>query len=501
MFSLQRQVYLDNNATTSVSRPVRKRMMQVLKGYYGNPSSPYSLGRSAARILAESRATVAGAMGAQAEEVIFTSCASEANNFLLKSLSQHYLAKGKRKIISSPIEHPSVMQTLEYLESSGVEVCYLSVDSQGFISLHELESLLDESTFLICCMLANNEIGTIQDIKGICELARQHNIHVMSDCVQALGKIPVNVNELGVDFASFSAHKIYGPKGVGAIYMKGDLPLCPLIHGGHQETGIRAGTESLHNIAGFAEACKAIPDSLAKQQQIAQNKQFFINGLKGLNEALQIISPDRACLSNTISVRFPGLNNAVLMATLDLYGISASAGSACSTAGTEPSHVLLSLGLSEEQANETLRFSLSETTKQRDLLYTLRIFSNVFAGKTPEIQAVRASKIDKAFIENPQNYLLDIRFWHERQMLKGIPNSYEVSFLFFKRYVKQIPKNKNIVVICMGGIDATAIAFTLKKRGIDNISFVLGGVVAWRLAQADLYKEIGGFNITKLTPS
>ena len=500
MFSMQRQVYLDNNATTPVSRTVWKKMTKILKNHYGNPSSPYCLGQGSARILEESREIIASTIGADPQEVIFTSCATEANNQILKSLSQHYVAEGKKKIISSPVEHPSVMETLQYLENNGTEICYLSVDKNGFISLQELESIIDSNTFLICCICANNEIGTIQDIKAIGKLGKKYNIHVMSDCVQAIGKIPVDVKELGLDFASFSAHKIHGPKGIGAFYMKSDVALSPLIHGGHQEVGVRAGTESLHNIAGFAQACKAIPELLEKQAEIKQSKQTLIDGLKNLNTSLEINSPDKACLSNTISIRFPNFNNAVLVATLDSYGISVSAGSACSTGGTEPSHVLRAIGLSDNEANETLRISLSETTRPKDLSYVLRIFDNIFAGKTPEIQAIKASQVDKVFIDNPDNYLLDIRFWHERQMLKGLPNSREASFIFFKRYAKQIPKDKNIVVICMGGIDATAIAFSLKKRGIQNVSFILGGVIAWRIAQADLYNELGGTNITRLAP-
>jgi len=500
MFSLQRQVYLDNNATTPLSRSVQKSMQRVLKQIFGNPSSTYRMGRSAARLMQESRSIIADTIGANTEDLIFTSSATEANNYILKSLSEFFLAQGKRKIISSPLEHPSIMSTLEYLENQGVVVDYLKVDSNGFISLEHLEALIDNQTFLVCCMLANNEIGTIQDMAGICDIAHQNQIPVMSDCVQALAKIDVNIGKMGIDFASFSAHKIHGPKGIGVACLNSSFELPSFIHGGHQEVGKRAGTEGLHNIVGFAEACKAVPELLQKQTQVESLKQKFIKDLTAIKSDVIINSVETDCLPNTLSVRFPGVNNAVLMASLDMHGISVSAGSACSSAGTSPSHVLINIGLSEEEAGETIRFSLSESTSEKQLQYVVGILANIFAGKTPEIQAIKARQLDRTFIEDQQNYLLDVRFWHERQMLKGLPLSHEVSFLFFRRYVKQIPKDRHIIVVCMAGIDATGIAFSLKKRGYENVSFVLGGVVAWRIAQAHLYKEMAGKDITKLLP-
>lgn len=501
MFSLQRQVYLDNNATTPVSRAVQKKMAQVLCKHYGNPSSPYSKGRSAARVLEQSRESIAQAIGARAEEIIFTSSATEANNFILKSLAQNSRSKGKTKIIASPIEHPSIKETLAYLSSSGFTIDYISVDKNGVISLEQLEEMIDENTFLVCCMLANNEIGTIQNMRGISEITKKKGVRLLSDCVQGLGKVAIDVNQLGIDFATFSAHKIHGPKGIGAAYIKSDITLSPFIHGGHQESGIRAGTESLHNIAGFAEACKAIPYLLKQQQKIQANKTRFTEKLRQLKPDIEINSPEDSSLANTTSIRFPGFNNAMLMAALDHYGISVSAGSACSTAGTEPSHVLTAIGLSDAAADETLRFSLAETTKPKELDYTLKILDSIFSGKVPEVQALKASTIDQSFISNPDNFLLDIRFWHERKMLKGLPNSSEASFIFFKRYIDQVPKNKHVVVVCMGGVDATAVAFQLKKRGYHDVSFIIGGVVAWRLTQSALYKTQGGTNIVQLQPN
>ena len=241
----KRNVYLDHNATTKVSSRVRRKMNHVLKYCYGNPSSLYGIARESACILEDARQKVADSIHADSHEIYFTGCATESNNAVLKSVSNHYYTK-KKKIISTPIEHPSVINTLEFLKTQGIVVEYCPVDRHGRVLLAELERLIDDDTFLICCMLANNEIGTIQDIPAISKIAHAHNVLLLSDCVQALGKIPIDVHEWAIDYASFSAHKLYGPKGVGAIYVKNGSPLTPFMHGGHQENGMRAGTESLH---------------------------------------------------------------------------------------------------------------------------------------------------------------------------------------------------------------------------------------------------------------
>jgi cysteine desulfurase len=220
-------------------------MNHVLKYCYGNPSSLYGIARESACILEDARQKVADSIHADSHEIYFTGCATESNNAVLKSVSNHYFPK-KKKIISPPIEHPSVINTLEFLKTQGIDVEYCPVDRNGRVLLAELERLIDDDTFLICCMLANNEIGTIQDIPAISKIAHAHNVLLLSNCVQALGKIPIDVHEWAIDYASFSAHKLYGPKGVGAIYVKNGSPLTPFMHGGHQENGMRAGTESLH---------------------------------------------------------------------------------------------------------------------------------------------------------------------------------------------------------------------------------------------------------------
>lgn len=379
----KKNVYLDNNATTYLSSSVRKTMNRVMKYHWGNPSSGYHKGKTAFQIIEHARDQVAKAINAHSHEIYFTGSATESNNAVLKTLSNHFYPK-KRKIISTPIEHPSVLNTLEFLETQGIIVQYCSVDRFGFISVKELEKLIDEDTFLICCILANNEIGTIQNIQEISALAKLHNILVMSDCVQAFGKIPINVKEMGVDYATFSAHKLYGPKGVGGLYAKISSPLAPFIHGGHQEEGMRAGTESVHNIAGFGKACNQVRNLISYSNNIKILKEQFIEQLKMVKPDIIINSPTENCLSNTISATLPDVNSRELMMMLDYYGISVSSGSACSTQLNKPSHVLKSIGLSDKLADETIRISLGKDTKKGDINYTIRIIEKYL--KTNKIE-------------------------------------------------------------------------------------------------------------------
>ena len=499
MFRLQRKVYFDSNATTNVSRRVRRRIDRVLKQHYGNPSSLYALARESAAVLEDAREVVASTINARPNEIFFIGCASEANNHVLKALSDIFYPK-KRKIISSPIEHPSVMSCLEYLSDRDIKVEFLPVDGEGRVLVEKLEEMIDADTFLVCCMLANNEIGTLQDVGGISEICRKHGVLVMSDCVQALGKIAVDVARLGVDYATFSAHKLHGPKGVGAVFVREGSPFQPLIHGGHQEAGMRAGTEAVHNIAGFAEACKAVGRALTKADETAARKRLFVEELKKIKPDIVINSPTEACLPNTVSITFPGFSNALLMAALDARGVAVSAGSACSTSETTPSHVLKAIGLTDEQADETIRFSMSEQTSVGDVRYVAGAIRDHLEGKTLSIRFLRPSQVDEGFLFDDGNYILDIRFWHERKLLKSLPNSFEASFIRLNRYLHHLPRNKHILVVCISGIDATIAAHILKSKGFESVSVLRTGAAGWRFKQPELYRRYAGVDVTKLEP-
>lgn len=501
LLRFKRHVYLDHNATTNVSSHVRRKMNHVLKYCYGNPSALYGLARKSAAIMEEARQHVADAIHAEPHEIYFTGCATESNNAVLKSVSNYFYPR-KKKIISLPIEHPSVINTLEFLKTQGIVVEYCPVDRQGRMLPAELEKLIDENTFLVCCMLANNEIGTIQDITAITKIAARHNVLVLSDCVQAFGKIPIDVRGWGIDYASFSAHKFYGPKGVGALYVKQGSPFAPFMHGGHQENGMRAGTESIHNIAGFGAACQDVNKLLAHTEQIRVLKRQFIQRLKEIKADCVINSPLEAdCLPNTASITFPNVNNAELLAMLDHHGIAVSTASACSAQEDSPSHVLKAIGLSDQAANETIRFSLGCSTSACDIRYTTRVFRDYVQGQTLFVNMITPLQLDETILFGEQTYILDVRPQFLRRKFKSLPNSHEVSFVSIEKYLNQLPKDKHIVVVCQHGNLSYIMAYYLKAKGFEHVSSLRHGVTGWKKRRSDLYQKYAGQNVTVLQPA
>lgn len=493
----RRNVYLDHNATTPVSRRVQRAMNHALKRRYGNPSSFYGIGRKSAAIIEKARQQVAAAIHADPQEIFFTSCATESNNAVLKSLSSHFYPQ-KKKIITTPVEHPSIINTLQHLQTQGIEVEYCPVDRQGRVLLAELEQMIDDDTFLLCCMLANNEIGTIQDIQAIAQIARERHVLVLSDCVQALGKIPIDVHAWGIDYASFSAHKLYGPKGVGALYVRQGSPFEPFVHGGHQESGLRAGTESLHNIVGFGAACQDVDRLLADAEKSRALKSEFIKRLKQIKPDCALNSPEADCLPNTISVTFPGVNNAGLLAMLDYHGIAVSAGSACSTGEDKPSHVLQAIGVSDEAARETIRISLGSGTSARDIRYTVRVLRDYLHGRTPQVNMITPALLNETILFDENTFILDVRPDNDRKRFKGLPNSHEVPSLWVEQYLDQIPHDKQILVVCPGGGLSFVVSYYLQAKGFQHVTNLRGGLDGWRKRRSDLYEKYAGQNITVL---
>jgi len=501
LIRFNRHVYLDHNATTPVSDHVRNKMDKALKYHYGNPSSFYGIGRKSAGLLEEARQDVAIAIHADPSEVIFTACATESNNAVLKSVAAHFYPH-KKKIISTPIEHPSVMNTLAYLESQGVVIEFCPVDGKGRIQLPELEKLVDEDTFLVCCILANNETGVIQDIKAVTKIARKQGALVLTDCVQALGKIPIDVHAWDVDYASFSAHKLYGPKGIGALYVKQGSPFAPLLHGGHQESGLRAGTESIHNIVGFGAACQQVDKLLAHDRQVRALRGQLIQRFKEAKPDCVINSPeaDSECLPNTLSISFPGVENAGLMGILDYRGIAVSAGSACSTGEDTPSHVLKAIGLSDQAARETIRISLGYETSARDIQYTAQVVRDYLKGQISFVNMLAPAQLNETILFSEDAYILDVRPPDDRKKFKGLPNAHEVNPLYVERYLNQLPHDKQIVVYCPGGGLSVMISYYLKSKGFKRITNLRGGLDAWRKRRSDLYEKYAGQNVQVLEP-
>jgi rhodanese-related sulfurtransferase len=349
-------------------------------------------------------------------------------------------------------------------------------------------------------MVANNETGVIQDIAEITRIAKQHDVLVLTDCVQALGKIPVDVHEWGVDYASFSAHKLYGPKGIGALYVKQGSPFAPFLHGGHQENGMRAGTESLHNIAGFGAACQDVDKLLTDAKRIRVLKSQLIQQLKDIKPDGVINSPqaDAECLPNTLNVTFPGIENAGLMGMLDYRGIAVSAGSACSTGEDKPSHVLKAIGLSDQAARETIRISLGHSTTEADLRYLTQVIQDYIEGRTPYVNMITPAQLNETILFHEKTYILDVRPDNDRRKFKGLPNSHEVSPFSIENYLDQFPKDKEIVVVCPGGGLSFMISYYLRAKGFKHVSNLRGGLDGWRKRPSDLYQIYAGQNITVL---
>lgn len=474
-------------------------MRGVLADCYGNPSSRYRLARTAASILQEAREQVAAAIGADADEIVFTGSASEANNQILRTFAPEN-GHDRDTIVSTPIEHPSVLKTLEYLSARGLRVRFCAVDAQGRIIPEQLAALVDARTALICCMLANNETGVVQDLVPVTDIARRHGASVFVDCVQALGKLPLDVHALGIDYASVSAHKIHGPKGVGALYVRNGRPLSPLIHGGHQENGLRAGTEGLHNIAGFGAACGAIPQLLARAGQVSRLRRQLADEIAAALPAAVLNTPVDHAVPNTLSVTFPGTDNGDAIAFLDYHGIAVSAGSACNTQANDPSHVLKAIGLSDQAARQTLRFSLSTDTTNTDIRYVGRVLRDYLQEHAAPVTMVNPVQLNEDMLFNRDLFILDIRNKLDRKVLKGLPGSHEASFLSLRRYLDQIPRRRSILVVCQGGTDGPIAAYYLRSKGYRHVSFVMGGIVGWKLCQPELYKRLGDTGMSALEP-
>lgn len=479
-FGIKRHVYFDYNATTAVTKNVQKTIRSVLKKFPGNPSSLHDSGKKAAEIIDEARKNIADAIHANQSEIIFTGSASEANNTVLKSLFDYHYPL-KRKIVSLPIEHPSVIKTLEYLQTKGLDIQYCPIDANGKIKLEVLNELIDDSTYLVCCMLANNEIGTIQDVRGVVEIASKKNVPVFSDCVQGFGKLPIDVTSLGVDYASFSAHKVYGPKGIGVLYVKKGSPITPLIHGGHQEQGLRAGTEAVHVIAGFGEASLSIDRHIANAERLQMLKDFFVGEINGIKPDCILNSPGENCLSNTISIRFPGVKNESVLAMLNYYGIEVSAGSACSSGDDKPSYVLKAIGLTDEEARETIRISMGTGTSRKDVVYLLKVLDNYFKGKALFVESISSSQLNKLMSSDPGTVVVDIRPEFQRTKTPGHKSFTVIHYNAIEKNLHSIPRDKPVVVACETGQLSLLTAYTLKARGYMLVSSLKDGIRGWNV--------------------
>ena len=378
----KKRIYMDHNATTPLHPEVKKAIKEAME-IFGNASSFHSFGREARSYIEAARENISSFIGAAPEEIIFVGSGSEANNTILNIFSYACASScgtpvHKREIITSSIEHPCVLETSRCLNERGMPVKYLPVDKFGKVETGSLEKEISARTGLVSVMTANNEIGTILDVSGIAGVAHNHGAYFHTDAVQAIGKIPIDVKKIGADFLSFSGHKIYGPKGIGVIYVKKGTPFCPLIRGGHQEKGRRAGTENTLGIIGLSKAIDM------RRQEMKDEKKRLLRLRARLKDGIEKNIPDiqfnghpEDCLAGTLNVSFDGAEGEAVLLYLDLEGISVSTGSACASGSLDPSHVLLATGLPAEKAHGSIRISMGRDNTEAEVDYVAENLTSI----------------------------------------------------------------------------------------------------------------------------
>lgn len=374
---MERRIYLDNAATTATRPEVVEAMIPYFTEKFGNPSSVYEFASQNKTAVNEARETIAKALGANAADIYFTAGGTESDNWALKATAEAYKSKGNH-IITSKIEHHAILHTCEYLERQGFEVTYVNVDENGVVKLDELEAAIRPTTILISIMFANNEIGTIQPVKEIGEIAKKHNVLFHTDAVQAFGQLDINVDECKIDMLSASGHKLNGPKGIGFLYIRKGLKIRSFVHGGAQERHRRAGTENVPAIVGFGKAVEIAMATLEeRQKKEIELRDYLIERVLKEVPYTRLNGDRHNRLPNNVNFSFQFIEGESLLIMLDMQGICASSGSACTSGSLDPSHVLLAIGLPHEIAHGSLRLTLSEHTSKEDIDYTIEKITGI----------------------------------------------------------------------------------------------------------------------------
>lgn len=374
---MNKPIYMDYAATTYTKPEVLEEMIPYFTELYGNPSSVYSISRETKKALDKARMRVAKAINADPAEIYFTGGGSEADNWAIKGIALAHQNKGNH-IITTKIEHPAVLHACEYLEKHGFEVTYLDVDAEGVITLEDLKNAIKENTILVTIMMANNEIGSIQPVKEIGEICREKKIFFHTDAVQSVGHIPVDVKGMNMDLLSLAAHKFYGPKGVGALYVKKGIKIHNLVHGGGQEKNRRAGTENVAGIVGLGKAIELATDNMEEHNKtLTYLRDKLISGLLSIPHTRLNGPKGENRLPGNVNVCFRFIEGESVLLMLDAMGICGSSGSACSSGSLDPSHVLLSIGLSHEIAHGSLRLSLGDGTTEEEVDYVLKTVPSI----------------------------------------------------------------------------------------------------------------------------
>lgn len=374
------KIYLDHAATTPARQEVVEAMLPYFTEDYGNPSAVYKFSSITKYDLTMARTVISDSLGTNGDNIYFTSGGTEADNWALIGIAEAYQNKGKH-IITTKIEHHAILHTAEYLKERGFEITYLDVDSDGMVRLDDLKQAIRPDTILISVMFANNEIGTIQPIKEIGALAKEQGIIFHTDAVQAYGHIPIDVKELNIDILSASGHKLYGPKGIGFLYIRKGIKIRSFIHGGAQERNLRAGTENVPGIIGFGKAVElAFADMEGKAENLSSLRDYMISRILDAIPYTRLNGHKTERLPNNINVCFRFVEGEALLIMLSMRGIYASSGSACTSGSQEPSHVLMAIGLSQEAAHSTLRFTLGDSTTKEDIDYVVEQLKEVVAN-------------------------------------------------------------------------------------------------------------------------
>lgn len=369
----KKSIYLDYAATTYTKPEVVEEMMPYFTEQFGNPSSVYTFARKSKSAVEAAREKVAKAIGANTDEIYFTAGGSESDNWALKGIAFANKKKGNHIIISA-IEHHAMLHTCDFLKKNGFEITYLKVDENGFVDLEELKASITNKTILISVMFANNEIGTIEPVEEIAKIAHEHDVLFHTDAVQAVGHVPIDVKKMGIDLLSLAGHKFYGPKGVGALYIKRGTRIESLVHGGGQERSRRGGTENLPGIVGLGKAIELATENIeAKNEKIRALRDMLIEGITEKIPYAKLNGDRTKRLPGNVNFSFQFIEGESLLLLLDMKGICASTGSACSSGSLEPSHVLLALGLPHEMCHGSLRLTLGEETTKEDIDYVLEV--------------------------------------------------------------------------------------------------------------------------------
>jgi cysteine desulfurase len=474
-----RSAYLDHNATTPVAKEVRRAMARALKKTNGNASSLHTPGRAARGLVDQTRRSVAALLGCQPERVIFVSGGTEGNNAVIKGVFSH---AGKGHIITSKIEHESVLGACQQVQAMGGRVTYLPAGGGGRIRPEAVRAALCPDTILISIMHANNETGVVQPIKEISAIAHEANVPLHIDAVQTFGKIRTDVDELGCEFLTLTAHKICGPKGTGAIYWRGGAKWNPLVYGGDQEQKLRAGTEGVPQLAGLGKAAELAAATMEHEfARLSGLRARFVAGLRKLKPDVRINeAPPEHQLPGSVNVTFPGVEGIRLLAGLDCYRVSVSIGSACTADRIEPSHVLLGMGISVADALSTIRFSMGRTTTAGDIRYVLAVLAKVLQADPPGLGYIDPQHVTAERIQSNETFLIDLRWPHERMLAPSVPGAREWTWVCFERYFKQIPWDREVILMCTTGVFSYGAGYRLAKAGHPKVRVVYGGYAAWQ---------------------